>query len=624
MTTQTLAQQTLSSRPYPAGDRASRRSEPGSEPVQGTRQNAHRSRPGECQAGRDPNQPIDETYTAGIKKHTTETFFLSPLVDYMPASKTVPTPAAILGDVAGAEGKLPYTKEIYDYMRLLAKSSPRVKVYVIGTSEGGREMLAVAVASEALLARLDENTADLAKLADPRTLKMDDAAADAIAKRAAPVYYITGAIHSTEGGAPTALMELAYRLAVDDSAYVRNIREHVITLITPVVEPDGRDRVVDAYNWRKKYPEPDAGEPDLLGQVCGARQQSRRDGADAEADAERAQHLRGMEGPGAARPARVRVVPLRQHHRQRSLQRVARSDPDQRVAPDRLEQRQRDDPHGHAGRVRVGHVRHVVARLPDVHRRDAQRHQPSLRNVRQQRQRRHRGADAVGRRDIAHLVPPEPADLARALVAAEQQQLPADWPPRFAEPLRQQPRLLPPQLLRQEQALDPEGEDRRPRRLRVPGQRSASRRAGRTAARAAEAEGGDFERARGLQRVDARTAGTGGRGRGGRGGAPTGDAVDGRGAGAGDPAQAEAPEPPAATAKPRARDARVPGRQLHRPDGPAVLADRGRAARLPVLVADRTAGAAVRRHRLDLPRRRSPCRPSALRTRRSWTSPSSR
>ena len=66
-------------------------------------------------------------------------------------------------------------------MRLLAKSTPRVKVYTIGTSEEGREMIAVAVASEALMARLDENKADLAKLADPRTIKMDDAAADAIA-----------------------------------------------------------------------------------------------------------------------------------------------------------------------------------------------------------------------------------------------------------------------------------------------------------------------------------------------------------------------------------------------------------------------------------------------------------
>ena len=208
----------------------------------------------QARPGRDPKQPIDEAYTAGIKKHTTETFFLSPLVDYLPASKTVPTPKAVLGDIAGAEGKLPYTKEVNDYMRLLAGSTPRVKVVTIGTSEEGREMIAVAVASEALMARLEQNRADLARLADPRTLKMDDAAADEIARRAAPIYYITGTIHSTEAGAPTALMELAYRLAVDESAYIRNIREHLITLITPVVETDGRDRIVDAYNWRKKHP----------------------------------------------------------------------------------------------------------------------------------------------------------------------------------------------------------------------------------------------------------------------------------------------------------------------------------------------------------------------------------
>jgi hypothetical protein len=205
--------------------------------------------------GRDPNQPIDEEYTKKIKEYTTETFFLSPLVDYMPASKTVPTPKAVLGDIAGAPGKLPYSKEVYEYMRLLAKSSPRVRVFTIGQTEEGREMMAVAVASEALMAKLDANKADLGKLADPRTIQMNDALADEIARRAAPVYYITGTIHSTEAGAPTALMELAYRLAVDDSAYVRNIREHVITLITPVVEVDGRDRVVDLYNYRKANPD---------------------------------------------------------------------------------------------------------------------------------------------------------------------------------------------------------------------------------------------------------------------------------------------------------------------------------------------------------------------------------
>ena len=204
--------------------------------------------------GRDPNQPIDSAYTAKIKEYTTEPFFLSPLVDYLPASKTVPTPKAVLGDIAGAPTKLPYSKEVYEYMRALAKASPRVKVYAIGTTEEGREMIAVAVASEELIAKLDENKAKLAKLADPRAINMDDKVAEEIAASAAPVYYITGTIHSPEAGAPTALMELAYRLAVDESPYIRNIRDNLITLITPIVEVDGRDRVVDVFNWKMKHP----------------------------------------------------------------------------------------------------------------------------------------------------------------------------------------------------------------------------------------------------------------------------------------------------------------------------------------------------------------------------------
>ena len=185
--------------------------------------------------GRNPGQPIDEAYTSKIKEYTTEPFFLSPLVDYMPAAKGIPTPTAVLGDIAGNPHSLPHSKEVYEYMRLLAKTTPRVKVYSIGTTEEGREMIAVAVASDQLMARLDANKANLAKLADPRTIGMNDAEADRIALTAAPVYYITGTIHSTESGAPTALMELAYRLAVDESPYIRNIRDHVITLITPIV-----------------------------------------------------------------------------------------------------------------------------------------------------------------------------------------------------------------------------------------------------------------------------------------------------------------------------------------------------------------------------------------------------
>ncbi len=204
--------------------------------------------------GRDPNQPTDEEYTKKIREYTTEPFFNSPLTDYLPASPQVPTPKAVLGDVAGAPGKLPYAEEVYRYMRMLEKASPRIKVYSIGATEEGREMIAVAVASEQLLAHLDDNRARLAKLADPRTINLDDAEADRLVSDSFPIYYITGAIHSTETGSPTALMELAYRLAIDESPYVKFIRENVVTLITPVVEVDGRDRMVDIYNWHLAHP----------------------------------------------------------------------------------------------------------------------------------------------------------------------------------------------------------------------------------------------------------------------------------------------------------------------------------------------------------------------------------
>ncbi len=208
----------------------------------------------ETAPARDPKQAVDEAYTAKIQKYTTAPYFTSPLVNYLPASKTVPTPEAVLGDVAGAPGVLPYAEDVYKYMRMLENASPRVKVFSIGKTEEGREMIAVAVSSPDNLKNLEENRARLAKLADPRTIKLDDSEADKLVAQAVPVYYITGTIHSPETGAPTALMELAYRLAVDESPYISEIRDGTITLITPVIEVDGRDRMVDIYKWHLAHP----------------------------------------------------------------------------------------------------------------------------------------------------------------------------------------------------------------------------------------------------------------------------------------------------------------------------------------------------------------------------------
>jgi dipeptidyl aminopeptidase/acylaminoacyl peptidase len=197
-------------------------------------------------------QPLDNDYTAKIREYTTEPFFLTELVDHLPSSAIVPSPKKALGYVVGTPEKLTYTKDINAYFRALAAASPRVKVWTIGKSEEGREMLLAAVSSEENLAKIDQFKQITAKLADPR--KTTDTQTAALVHEAKPFYWLSGSIHSPETGSPEMLMELAYRLAVEDSAHIQAIRNDLIVLITPVVEVDGRDRMLDVYRYRKANP----------------------------------------------------------------------------------------------------------------------------------------------------------------------------------------------------------------------------------------------------------------------------------------------------------------------------------------------------------------------------------
>ncbi|MDX2151658.1 MAG: M14 family zinc carboxypeptidase [Bryobacteraceae bacterium] len=195
---------------------------------------------------------IDAAYSAKIKEFTTEPFFLTELIDHLPASSTVPTPEKILGHIAGAPGKLTHTANVHRYLRELAKASPRVRVWVQGTSEEGRETILVAVSDEANLKRLDRLKDITARLADPR--RINDAEADKLIAEGVPFYWASGAIHSPETGSPEMLMELAYRLAVSETPFIQSIRRNSVVLITPVLEVDGRDKQVDLYNFRKANP----------------------------------------------------------------------------------------------------------------------------------------------------------------------------------------------------------------------------------------------------------------------------------------------------------------------------------------------------------------------------------
>jgi hypothetical protein len=199
-------------------------------------------------------QPNDAEYTALIQKYLSDPRFSTELVDHLPASKTVPTPLKFLGTMPGQPGELYYSEDINRYYEALAKASPRAKLMKLGKSEEGRDMVVLAIGSEESIKDLGKYQQDLAALTDPR--KTSEAEAQKLIHTSKPLYWITSGIHSPETGGPEMLVELAYRLIVEDTPLIKNIREHTIVFITPVVETDGRDRQVDTYYYGKKTGKP--------------------------------------------------------------------------------------------------------------------------------------------------------------------------------------------------------------------------------------------------------------------------------------------------------------------------------------------------------------------------------
>ena len=198
------------------------------------------------------SQKNHEEYTKKIREYTTDPHFSTKYVNYMPFKAGVPTPLEVLGHIVGAPNILSYSQDVYKYLRTLANASPRVKVFTIGKTEEGRDWILAVIADDATIKNLDRYKEITAKLADPR--KITDAVAQSLIKQGKPIYWATGGMHSGETGSVEMLMELAYRIAVDDSPFIKTIRENSIVMITPILEVDGRDKYVDLAMAPRKDP----------------------------------------------------------------------------------------------------------------------------------------------------------------------------------------------------------------------------------------------------------------------------------------------------------------------------------------------------------------------------------
>ena len=196
--------------------------------------------------------------TAKIKENAQDPRISTELVDHLPASDTIPTPLKFFGRMPGTPGELTYAKDIQRYYEALDKASDRISMWTIGKTEEGRDMVLLAVAARPRSSRSTNAKGMIASLTDPR--KTTEEQAQQLIRTAKPIYWVTSGMHSGETGGPEMLLELPYRIAVEETPFIQAIRNNVITLITPVIEVDGREKHVDTYYFNKKRP---AAEPRL-------------------------------------------------------------------------------------------------------------------------------------------------------------------------------------------------------------------------------------------------------------------------------------------------------------------------------------------------------------------------
>lgn len=199
-----------------------------------------------------PAQANDVEYTKRIIDNTPDKRILTELIDHLPASATVPTPLKMLGYIPGEKGNLTYSADVYKYLDALDAASPRVTCWSIGKTEEGRDTRSCAVADEVTIRTLDKYKKIAAQLTDPR--KLTEAQAKELIATGKPIYWATGSIHSGETGSVEMLMELGYRLAVEESPFIQTIRNNIITVFTPTTEVDGHDRQVDNQRAARATP----------------------------------------------------------------------------------------------------------------------------------------------------------------------------------------------------------------------------------------------------------------------------------------------------------------------------------------------------------------------------------
>ncbi|MFN2567762.1 MAG: M14 family zinc carboxypeptidase [Gemmatimonadaceae bacterium] len=171
-----------------------------------------------------------------------------------PYRAAVPRPEAILGYTIG-DLNTQFALQERVLLAVAGAARDRVRVEEIGWTNERRAIRLYLVSSPENIARLEAIHADLARLADPRTLTAGER--DALLGRTPAVVWINESVHGNEAPGFETAMHTLYQLAASDEPATVDALRNVLVVLNPSTNPDGHERFAVWYNSiHVRAPEP--------------------------------------------------------------------------------------------------------------------------------------------------------------------------------------------------------------------------------------------------------------------------------------------------------------------------------------------------------------------------------
>ena len=182
------------------------------------------------------------------------------------ANAQLESPEDMFGFRPGDDYKLASYEQMEAYYRQLAANSDRVMLREIGRSVLDRPLFLLTISAPENLANLDRYRTISEQLARAR---VDEETAETMAVEGKAVVWIDAGLHATEVAHAQMAPQLAHRVATEESAEMNAIRENVIFLLMPGMNPDGLEIVRKWYASQLDTPFEQTSPPELYHHYVG-------------------------------------------------------------------------------------------------------------------------------------------------------------------------------------------------------------------------------------------------------------------------------------------------------------------------------------------------------------------